>query len=313
MMKSRLVIGLPVYNGQNYISEAIDSILAQSYTDFTLIITDNASTDKTEEICRQYEKKDSRVTYIRRPKNIGAAENFNQAFWDTEGEYFKWASHDDILEPTFIEKCLTVLENDKNVVLAYSKARKIDAAGKVIGNYDYDMRMDHNDPIFRFKDLILVNHFCISAFGIYRREILKKTPLIGKYVGSDRTLIAEIGLYGKQIEVPEYLFLRRDHPNASTAKYGQYNRLAWFDPNKRTQLNLKYWKMGAEYRKAVNRVPLNIRTRMACYGSIIRWYIQKRGRLMDDFIIAIYQIFPFTRNITKNLKRAYLSIRGGSK
>jgi glycosyltransferase involved in cell wall biosynthesis len=313
-MTSKIIcIGLPVYNGQNFIAEAIDSILHQTFTDFSLLISDNASTDQTETICRSYAAVDSRISYIRNPKNIGASDNFNQTFLQSRSKYFKWAAHDDFLDPRYLEKCIQFMEENPHFVLCYSKTKRVNALGVVDGNYDYDMRVSHPDLRVRFADLILINHFCISTFGVFRRDVLRKTNLIGKYVGSDRTLLAETALYGPQYEIPEYLFYRRHHPNASTAKYAQHERLAWFDPDKHKNINLKYWKAGLEYFRSVNRVPITIKERIACYFLIIKWFIKKRKQLLGDLIIAIYRFFPFTKSIVHTIKRIDFSHKGGSK
>jgi len=115
--KPRVSIGLPVYNGENYLEEAIDSILAQTYKDFELIISDNASTDRTPDICQAYANKDPRIRYYRNEKNIGAAVNFNRVFELSSSEYFKWAAHDDIIAPDYISECIEILDNDDSIVL----------------------------------------------------------------------------------------------------------------------------------------------------------------------------------------------------
>lgn len=313
MNPPKLCIGLPVYNGQSYIQEAIQSILQQTYTDFTLVISDNASTDATQEICRKFATQDNRITYIRRTENIGAAENFNQLALNSRSPYFKWAAHDDHLHPQFLEKCMFFLEENPNFVLCYSKAKKINEHGEITGTYDYQMRINHAQRTIRFRDLVLVNHFCISAFGVFRTDVLKKTNLIGKYVGSDRILIAETALYGAQYEIPEYLFYRREHAEASTMKYNQYDRLAWFDPRQKKKLNFKYWKTLQEYLRVIRRTPMLLRERFSCWNTMAKWFIQKRSRLLDDLIIAIYQVFPFTRSISKTIKQSFLSLKGGTK
>jgi glycosyltransferase involved in cell wall biosynthesis len=108
----KITIGMPVYNGAQYLSAAIESILAQSYGDFDLLISDNASTDGTEEICRTYGKNDQRFRYIRQPQNVGAAANHNLLVSMTDSLYFKWAAHDDLLAPGFLATCVDVLDRD---------------------------------------------------------------------------------------------------------------------------------------------------------------------------------------------------------
>jgi glycosyltransferase involved in cell wall biosynthesis len=290
----KLSIGLPVYNGEEFLRHAIDSILGQSFQDFELIISDNASVDSTAQICKEYVRKDSRVRYFRQENNIGAAENFNFLFWRAKGEYFKWAAHDDVLAPDFLEKCINVLEQDPATILCYSKVNRIDPKGEWTGTYDYPMRVSNPTPHIRFADLILINHFCVAVFGVIRRSYLAKTPLIGKYIGSDRNLLAEIGLMGRLYEIPEYLFNRRDHPQASTRKFRHYKRLAWFDPNRKSKIHLPYWHNGFQYIRSVSRVKLPFKEKLKCYSVALRWFWARRAVLIEDFKGVIVQLLPFS-------------------
>jgi glycosyltransferase involved in cell wall biosynthesis len=92
----RLSIGLPVYDGENYLAESLDALLGQSYEDFELIISDNASTDGTADIRRRYQKQDLRIRHIRQPRNFGLAPNHNFVFEQARGELFKRAPHNDL-------------------------------------------------------------------------------------------------------------------------------------------------------------------------------------------------------------------------
>ncbi len=96
-------IGMPVFNGAQFIQNALDSLLSQTVTDFELIISDNASTDETENICRKYAEQDSRIRYVRQPRNMGSAFNFKFVLDEARGEYFLWAACDDVRSPDFIE------------------------------------------------------------------------------------------------------------------------------------------------------------------------------------------------------------------
>lgn len=302
-----LSIGLPVYNGERFLRFAIDSILGQTYQDFELIIVDNASTDSTKLICQDYAARDPRIRYVRNIENIGAAGNFNRAFDMARGKYFKWAAADDVISPTFIEECINVLEQDPSIVLSYSKVNRIDSSGKLDGAYDYPMRVDDPNVHVRFSDLILTNHFCVAIFGVIRRDVLAQTPLIGKYVGSDRVLLAELSLFGRLYEIPQYLFHRRDHPQTSGRMHNVYHRLAWFDPSKRRRINLVYWNVGYQYFKALMRVKLPWAERLRCLKSLVHWYIWRRRVLVEDIKAAIIQLFPFSQNL------AHLARRHGNK
>ena len=293
----RLSIGLPVYNGERYLRQALDAILTQSFSDFELIISDNASTDQTAEICQEYALKDARIRYVRQSENLGAADNFNYVFTQARGEYFKWAAHDDLLEPDFLEACIAVLDSDPFVILAYSKVCKIDIRGDKTGAYDYNLRVNDERAHIRFSDLILINHFCVAVFGVARTAVMAKTPLIGKFVGSDRTLLAELGLRGRLVEVPEYLFNRRDHPLASTNRFKHRRRLGWFDPHQKNKIHFPYWRNGYEHLRSVLRVPMDGKEKIRCFGIGLYWFWARRKVLLDDLIGAALLAFPMLASL----------------
>jgi glycosyltransferase involved in cell wall biosynthesis len=311
--KHRLSIGLPVYNGEAYLEQAFKSILSQSYEDFDLIVSDNASTDRTHAICLDYAAQDSRIILQRNEVNLGAAQNFNLVYALARGEYFKWAAHDDLLAPQFLERCVAALDRDPSLILCYSKAARIDDQGYRVGVYDFPMDVGAATPHQRFHDLVLINHFCIAIFGVFRREILRETPLIAPYVGSDRILLAELGLRGRFHELPDYLFFRRDHPNTSGRSYSIYHRLAWFDPQKGKQPYLPYWKTGAEFLRAVQRVPLSVAERYACESIVIQWHIRRRKQLLEDLKASALYGIPYFRSVVQVAKNlSGKNVRGGN-
>ncbi|MDQ3247643.1 MAG: glycosyltransferase, partial [Chloroflexota bacterium] len=155
----RVTIGLPVYNGENYLTTALDAILAQTYTDFTLVISDNASTDRTQAICLAYAAADKRIRYMRNAVNWGAAPNFSRVCELATGEYFMWAAHDDIMAPDLLARCVEVLDQDATVVLCHAQIKIIDAQGEVITAYDDALklhRIGSQQPHQRFRDLIMI-------------------------------------------------------------------------------------------------------------------------------------------------------------
>lgn len=293
----RLSVGLPVFNGEKYLRASIDSILHQTYRDFELIISDNASTDRTMEICLEYQARDPRIRYVRNDENLGASENFNNVFRYSRGEYFKWAAADDVIAPTFFETCIGILDRDPSIVLCYSKVYRIDTAGEVDGVYDYPMRIDAHEEHIRFSDLILTDHQSWAVFGIMRREILVETPLIAAFVGSDRVLLAEMSLRGRLYEIQDYLFYRRDHPECSERKHDAYTLLAWYDPRKRFHPTLRSWRVWAGYLSSVIRVKLPSHERWLCFHALLQWGGKNYRSLLGDFRIAIIQIFPRTKRL----------------
>ena len=298
----RVSIGMPVFNGEKYLKQAIDSILEQTYQDFELIISDNASTDKTQQICLEYAKKDNRINYHRNTRNIGAPKNYNHVFWLSSGEYFKWTAHDDILITDYLEKCVRVLDNDPSVVLCHSLVNKIDENGTIVGNYDDRtlFNISSSNPHERFRDLITERNTCWAFHGVVRTNSLKKTPLHGDYIYADRNLLAELGLVGKIYEIPEHLVLRRDHSEAYTRTFyskgagvrNYRSQSIWWTGRKRKRiLVLPHWRNCLEFFRSVNRVPLKWSERWLCYNEIIRWILREGWPYMKWDLINEVEIW----------------------
>ncbi|MEB3335849.1 MAG: glycosyltransferase family 2 protein [Leptolyngbyaceae bacterium] len=272
-------IGMPVYNGERYLRAALNSLLAQTFEQFELIIADNASTDQTGEICQEYATRDRRIQYYRHDRNLGAAWNFNRVFELSRGQYFKWAAHDDVVDPTFLAKGVAVLDQDPTVVLCHCKVKIIDDGGDVVGDYDtlaaqrgHQLTQVNSSKVEdRFGDLVLVEHFCFEAFALIRADILRQTPLIAPYVASDRVLLAELGLWGRFHEIPEPLFFSRDHPSRSVHTSLLQLRSGWFDAAQEGRMTLPHWKLWFEYSNALNRVSLSPYERLACYQHLAYW------------------------------------------
>src|SRR4030042_2346798 len=199
-MNPLLSIGMPVYNGQNYIKEALNSILRQTFKDFELIISDNGSSDGTQKICEEYAHKDKRIKYIRHEHNRGASWNFNYVAGLASGKYFKWAGHDDNLSPEFLKECVMALEKNDAAVLSYTRSKIIDARGEVTELYDGGLNLGSAKAHIRYKmfnDAYKRGHWCNPVFGVIRRDILIKTKMLGGFVSSDEVLLAELSLLGK--------------------------------------------------------------------------------------------------------------------
>ncbi len=207
----RLSIGLPVYNGEEYLAESLEALLGQTYEDFELVISDNASTDGTEDICRRYAKQDPRIRYIRLPRNIGAAPNHNHVFTECRGELFKWASHDDLYARDLLKRCVEALDERPDVILAHSDQAVIDGDGKVTVPYAYTLATGSPHAPERFRSL-LFEPGGDDFYGVMRADVLRRVKPHDSYHHADRTFVAEITLHGPFHQVPELLYFRRDHP-----------------------------------------------------------------------------------------------------
>lgn len=306
-MVPRVSIGLPVFNGGNYLAEALDSLVAQTCADFELIISDNGSTDGTERICREYAGRDPRIRYYRVEENRGAAWNFNRVFDLATAPYFKWAAHDDRCAPTYIEKCLEELEGDPSLVLCHSRVTVIDERGQPVEDYAVGLgRIDSPRPRDRFVDTILIRHRCYHVFGIMRRDVLARTPRIASYIGSDLPLLAELSLRGRFCELSQRLFISRDHVERS-ARATLAKMPAWFDPNRDGKVVFRYWRFLWEYLRCVRVVPLPLGERLACYARIGRWVCRYPVRLAEDFVMAARMVCP------SPIRRALRSVWGRDK
>lgn len=277
-------LGLPVWNGARFLSEAIESVLAQTWVDFELIISDNASTDATPEICAAYAAADRRIRHVRQTHNLGAAPNFNHTVGLARGKYFKWVAHDDLLEPGYIQACVERMERDAGLVLCSTRVRLIGPEGEDLGERDswLPWRAESSDPSHRFASFCDQGHWCLDVFGLIRLEALRRTPCIASFIGSDRALLAELSLLGRVDRVPEALFLSREHPHRSITAMSLHQRGSWFDTSRMDRFIFPHWRAALEYLRIIARVPLPLDERLRCAVALARWTPRHAVLLLRD-------------------------------
>ena len=299
-------VGMPVYNGERFLKEALDSILVQTFEDFELIISDNASTDGTQEICQAYATQDQRIRYYRNEQNLGAAANYNRVFKLASGKYFKWASHDDLCAPEFLERCVEVLERKPSVVLCYPRTAVIDKHGKHVENLLDDLNLRSPKPHERYEyyhNRFRFDRRCNPVFGLIRSSVLEMTPLIGHYVLSDEVLVGELALRGEFYEVPQRLFFRRVHPQMSVRKYPIKKRTIWFDSTKGGQIQLPNWRWFLEQLASIWRVPIKWHEKIRCYSQMGRWALWNWKMLKYETIMAAKHVLrPLPKPIKLPIK-----------
>ena len=209
----KVSIGLPVYNGEKFVTGAIESLLKQSHSNIELLISDNFSTDGTASLCRAAAWRDSRVSFNQNLRNIGAAGNFCRVFESATGKYFMWAAHDDLWQPDFVSKCVAALEAFPSVVLCASDVRFIDQLGqpvserglRVVGGKYNRLNTFKRDLRRRVSELTRELNW-YAVYGVIRTEALKKTGLFTGNYGSDVILLMELLLQGETLILPERLF-----------------------------------------------------------------------------------------------------------
>ncbi|MBB5786222.1 glycosyltransferase family 2 protein [Jiangella mangrovi] len=255
----RVSIGVPVYNGGRYLQETLDSLTALTGPDLEIVVSDNGSTDSTEELCRAAAAADERIRYHRSPENRGAAWNYNRVLELATAPLFKWAAADDLCEPTFVARCVELLDAaGPAAVLAYPRTTLIDESSAVAGELDDDdLDLRARRPSDRIGQLLRHRVEWHPVFGVVRTDVLRRTPGIGAYPSADISLLAELSLYGQFHQVPERLFLRRYHDERSIAAGPSFKeQVAWYNPKARAKLVLPQVKLTKELLAGVRRVPL---------------------------------------------------------
>lgn len=297
--RPKVSIGLPVYNAEKYLEGALESILKQTFTDFELIISDNASTDNTGTICRTYKEKDSRIHYYQNKINLGMAPNFNKVFQLAKGEYFKWAAYDDLLEPEFLMECVKVLDNNADVVICYPRAKIIDEDGVFMVDYDPGPDTSFSQPQVRFRNLILHPEYAIQQMGLIRSVVLQQSVLHGSYSSSDEILLAELGLLGRYYEIPDRLFIYRRSNQQLAYRLDERSRVPFFDTALRGKIVLQNWLYFLSCIKIIHRHRLSWNVRLDCYITMVRWLLVPAHfkALGKDILLAVGQYLRRSKNL----------------
>jgi glycosyltransferase involved in cell wall biosynthesis len=278
-------IGLPVYNGERYLEQSIQSVLSQTYRDLELIVSDNASTDATLAIIERAAERDGRVIVLRNEVNQGAARNYNLVFEHARGEFFRWHAHDDLMEPELIERLVDQLDADPDCVLAHSWTRFIDDAGSTTRIFEDDLHVSSPSASRRLTAIVRHLTYCNAVFGLVRRDVLERTALIASFPGSDVPLLYELAVAGRFDVVAEPLFVRR--PGRSlVANPSNRSMAAWFGPDARGALLPGFWLWWATV-GAIWRSSHPVATRLGTLATfnvvwpavrVRRWTRERRSR-----------------------------------
>lgn len=267
MKTPRISIGLPVYNGEVYLAKAIQSILDQSYPDFELIISDNASTDRTEQICREFAAKDDRIRFFQNEVNIGAARNHNRVFELARGEFFKMASHDDLYPREMLKRSLEVFEKGtSSIAVVYSYFEVIDEFGNSLEVRTDRIEKKDSRAHVRLTQLLLNIGQYSPTYGLIRSEVGRKVQR-GSYPYSDKAYLAELAMLGEFWEVKEVLLCLRDHSGRSTQANATPDSIrTWYDPQAAKEPRALPLKVRADLEvvRSAWRLPLPWDERILC-------------------------------------------------
>jgi glycosyltransferase involved in cell wall biosynthesis len=280
----RVTIGIPVFNGERFLGETIASIEAQTFPHYEVIVSDNASTDGTEAICRAYAARDPRVRYVRNEHNIGAARNFCQLVALASCEYFKLANADDLCDPPLVAQCVAVLDAHPEVVLCYGKTTLIDDKGRVLDRYEDNLHLPQPRAAERFilalHRLRLVN----VLQGVMRTAALRRTGQLGRYFGADTVLVPELTLHGQFHELPEFLFYRRMHAAALSSVKTVEGAWSFWDPtvSRSGKAPAEAWQHHFQLVRAALRAPLPLGQRIGLLRDLARQAIAVRRELLEE-------------------------------
>lgn len=283
-----LTIGLPVYNGEQYLARSVDAVLGQTFGDFELILCSNASTDGTDEICHAYEREDERVRFIRQPRNIGAAPNHMFLVAEARAPLFKWASGDDLYARTLLERCVDALADAPEAVLAHSWTAAIDGDDNLIQALDYPLDTANPSPARRLESMLYAGDEMPGAiraddfYGVFRTEVLNRARPHDSYFHADQTFMSQFALEGPFAIVPEWLYFRRHH--ADRALQANPTIRSWcanLDPRRAGGFNPAA-RLVAEYlwdsMAVIGRSSLSGAEKRECYTVTARWFASRAAR-----------------------------------
>jgi glycosyltransferase involved in cell wall biosynthesis len=283
MNAPKVTIGLPIYNGQKYIAAAIDSHLSQSFGDLRLVISDNGSTDGTPDICADYAKADSRVTYLRSPENRGILWNHRRVMETMESsQYFRWAGADDILEPGLLGAMVTLLDSRPEVEAVMPATKNIDGDGEIIGSMDRTLDLQSPSVIERGEKILVASYQHVVAYGLLRVSSLKVMRTGPNYIGWDPVFIWELALRGQIAQLESPALLRRFHRGSISRVKTVKEMRKWVEPNAKGGMNFPHWTWSYERVRALLATPLSTRDKLRLTKLLARDVLWHRAKLARD-------------------------------
>jgi hypothetical protein len=269
-------IGMPVFNAELYIRGAVDSLLEQTYDHFELTISDNASQDATEAICREYAQQDPRVRYHRLPENRGAVWNFNHVFTLSRGTYFTWAAHDDLRASRYLEACVAALEEHPEAALCCTDIRIIGADGAEIPETVWPPTSRPIEGTLRDRMQALARaRYWYDFYCVSRADALRRTRLALPVWGFDVVVLAELMLTGDLVYIPEKLLSYR----LIARKPGE--AASGLAPPGGTQIHQSWTELSLELLRGVARGSVPRRDRLSLALDLLDHFVASNAIVND--------------------------------
>lgn len=293
----RATIGMPVYNGALTIAQSLDSLLSQSFEDFELIISDNASTDDSVHIVKSYCQRDSRVRLIQQPRNVGANGNFSAVANAARGEYFKWATCSDLCHPDFLSHCVALLDARPDVVVAAPVTGLFENHPNESGPYAGDIEVLDDSPAKRFQELIESIKLNNAMNGLIRTKALKaRHPVMDHYMRADIVMMSCLALQGKLALAQGAIFLRRMDPRTATILMDSEDDIRHHYPSPDFRSQLPTWHLFKGWVQAVHQTPVPAAEKRQAYGYIAKMCFWDRSRLLRDISLGITSLLQFRQS-----------------
>lgn len=281
--KALVTIGVPVYNGARFLRQCLDSLLAQTYRNFVLVISDNASTDSTPEICRSYASADSRVRYHRNPVNIGMYGNFNRVLTLVRTPYLKLANADDFWAPTMLADAMEQMEQDPSLVLCHPRVVLVDEHGREIRRYDRPLHLIEDDPALRFRRLLTELGLVNQLMGVMRIAAVRSMLPFMSYPPADTVFLAELSLRGKIMELPKFQYFRRFHEESSSwDRKSEAHQIKRVSGAGTRRVYLPTWRYHWGLARRVLHSPLGLGAKLGLLRFLARRAVWDRSALLRE-------------------------------
>ncbi len=283
----RVSIGMPVYNGERWLEETLQSLRGQTLADFELIISDNASTDATRAICERHGAEDRRIRYYRNAHNIGANRNYNAVAALARAKYFKWTSSHDLCDLRFLECCVAALEAEPNAVLAYPRTMMFSNSIKDAAPYEEDIAAMQESAADRFTHILCNMKLVNPIYGVIRTPLLRRAHPMGVFHSADRIMLAELALLGKFVLIPEPLFFYRMSEESTMHLRPPAEQVRHLEPDATSPPPWQNWKFQASlFRDAVVSAPSGAE-KVAATVFALKSIVWGRGNLLRDVKTAM--------------------------
>jgi glycosyltransferase involved in cell wall biosynthesis len=281
--KALVTVCVPVYNGERFLAQCLDSLLAQAYANFVLLISDNASTDRTREICQQYVKADSRVRYDRTPVNVGMYGNYNRVLGLVDTPYLKLANADDFWAPEMLADAMEQMERDPSLVLCHPRAVLVDEHGSEIRRYERPLHLMEDDPAVRFRRVLTELGLVNQLMGVIRTDAVRSMLPFMSDPPADAVFLAELSLHGRIMELPKFHYFRRFHEECSSwDRQSESHQVRLVSGTGTRRIHLATWKYHWGLARRVLHSPLGLRAKMGLLSFIGRRAAWDRSALMSE-------------------------------